>query len=155
VDPYFGRAPALPFLLPSSYYTTFVGNVALGVEGVIAGEVPWATGVFTDLSAAAPISGPSNSYAWPDVDRYGVTGSLGWRAKGYDIQIGGSLVLGSGDALVLDAEREGSIYSPSRWHERTFTFFISGIQRAAEDLAESAVKTVLGEPEPKAKPASP
>jgi hypothetical protein len=157
VDPYFGRAPALPYLLPSSYYTTFVGNVALGIEGVIADAVPWAAGAFTDLSAAAPINGPSNAYAYPDVDRFGVTGSLGWRAKGYDIQIGGSLVLGAGDALVLDAETEGSLYSPSRWHERTFMFFISGIQRAAGDLAESAVKTVLGEPEPQpnAAPAMP
>jgi hypothetical protein len=142
-DPYFGRAPALPFLLPSSYYTTFVGNVALGVEGVIAGQVPWATGVFTDLSAAAPISGPSNSYAWPDVNRFGMTGSLGWRAKGYDIEIGGSLVLGAGDALVVDPEAAGSVYAQSRWHERTFTFFISGIQRAVGDLAENAVKAVM------------
>jgi len=155
VDPYFGRAPALPFILPGSYYTTFVGNVALGVEGVIADVVPWATGVFTDLSAAAPISGPSEIYAWPDVDRFGVTASLGWRAKGYNLQIGGALVLGAGDALVVNTEADGPAYTPSRWHERTFTFFVSGYQRAAQDLAKSAVRTVLGEPEPAAAPAPP
>jgi long-subunit fatty acid transport protein len=143
VDTYFGRAPALPFLLPATYYTDFVANVALGVEGVIAEVVPWATGVFTDLSAAPSINGPSNVYAWPDVDRFGVTGSLGWRAKGYNLQVGGALVLGAGDALVVDTEPGGSVYTPSRWRERTFTFFISGYQRAAEDLAKSAVKTVL------------
>jgi len=143
VDAYFGRAPALPFLLPASYYTDIIANVALGIEGTIADVVPWATGVFTDLSAAPAIAGPSDHYAWPDVDRFGVTGSLGWRAKGYNLQVGGALVLGAGDALVVDTEAGGSVYTPSRWHERTFTFFISGYQRAAEDLAKSAVKTVL------------
>jgi hypothetical protein len=143
VDTYFGRAPALPFLLPTSYYTDLIANVALGIEGVIADAVPWSTGVFTDLSAAPPITGPSDIYAFPDVDRFGVTGSLGWRAKGYNLQIGGALVLGGGDALVVDTEAGSPIYSPSRWHERTITFFISGYQRAAQDLAKSTVKTVL------------
>ena len=70
----------------------------------------------------------------------------GWMVgftAGYNLQVGGALVLGAGDALVVDTEAGGSVYTTSRWHERTFTFFISGYQRAAEDLAKSAVKSVL------------
>ncbi|HEU4580036.1 MAG TPA: hypothetical protein VFS67_17380 [Polyangiaceae bacterium] len=142
-DEAFGRPPSMPFLLPTSYYTHFTGNVALGVEGAIADVVPWAAGVFTDLSAAPSIDGPSNSYAWPDVDRFGVSASLGLRQKGYNLQIGGSLVLGSGDALVVDSEADAFTYTPSHWRERTFLFFLSGYQRALEDVAQSAVDSVL------------
>jgi hypothetical protein len=142
-DDAFGRPPAMPFLLPTTYYTHFVTNVALGVESSIADIVPWSAGVFTDFSAAPPIDGPSNTYAWPDVDRFGVSASLGLRQKGYNLQIGGSLVLGGGDALVVDSEADAFTYTQSHWKERTFMFFLSGYQRALEDVAKSAVDSVL------------
>ena len=142
-DDAFGRPPAMPFLLPTSYYTHFVTNVAIGVEGMIGSVVPWATGVFTDFSAAPSIHGPSDAYAWPDVDRFGVTASVGFRQKSYNLQIGGALVLGSGDALVVNSEADASTYTKSHWQERTFMFFLSGYQRALEDVGKSVVDSVL------------
>jgi hypothetical protein len=72
-----------------------------------------------------------------------VSASLGLRQKGYNLQIGGSLVLGSGDALLVDNEADAFTYAPSHWRERTFMFFLSGYQRALEDVAKSAVNSVL------------
>jgi hypothetical protein len=142
-DPYFGRAPDFPYLVPQRYHTDVIANVACGVEGEIGDFMPWSAGVFTDFSAAPAITGPSDEYAWPDVNRYGVTASVGWRAQSYTLQLGGALRLGSGDALVVSGNADGPTYVPSRWHDRTILFFISGYQRAAEDLAKAAASTVI------------
>jgi hypothetical protein len=110
---------------------------------VIAGVVPWSAGVFTDLSAAQRITGPSATYAWPDVDRFGITASIGWRAPRYTLGLGGALKVGTGNALVVSAQPDEPSYAPSRWHERSILFFVSGYQRAAEELAKSAAAGVL------------
>lgn len=140
-DDYFGSAPNFPFLFAPQYHTNFIVNAALGAEGMISDVVPWSAGVFTDLSAAPQIEGPSESYALQHVNRYGLSASFGWRDYGYDILIGGAFVFGSGNSLVPDLEVGG--YAVSEWSERTFVFFLSGEKSALERAAKSAMKGIL------------
>ena len=135
-DDYFGTPPRFPFLFAPEYYTKFIVNVALGVEGLLGGVVPWSAGVFTDRSAAPEITQPSPTFALQHVDRYGVTASAGWRDYGYDILIGGAYIFGSGNALVPDVDANG--YVVSSWRERSIVFFLSGQKNALKQVAESA-----------------
>lgn len=135
-DEFFGTPPRFPFLFAPQYYTKFLVNAALGVEGLIANVVPWSAGVFTDRSAAPSIPSSSPTFALQHVNRYGVTASAGWRDYGYDILIGGAYIFGSGQALVpnIDANE----YVASDWHERSIVFFLSGQKSALNKAAKAA-----------------
>jgi long-subunit fatty acid transport protein len=140
-DKYFGTPPRFPFLFAPSYYTNFIVNVALGVEGLIGRIVPWSAGVFTDRSAAPNITQPSASYELQHVNRYGITASAGWRDYGYDILIGGAFVFGSGNTLVPDVGTVG--YSVSDWKERSIVLFLSGQKSALKKASKAAADLVL------------
>ena len=139
-DPFFGTPPRFPFLFAPQYYTNFLVNVAVGVEGLLARVVPWSAGFFTDRSAAPQIDGPSATFALQHVDRYGVTASAGWRDHGYDLLIGGAYVFGSGNSLVPDRDTGG--YVVSDWRERSIVFFLSGQKSALKRVAEDAKEWV-------------
>jgi hypothetical protein len=135
-DEFFGAPPRFPFLFAPEYYTELVVNVAIGVEGLLAGVVPWSAGFFTDRSAAPDITAPSPTFALQHVDRYGVTASVGFRDYGYDVSIGGAYIFGSGNALVPDSDAGG--YVVSDWRERSIVFFLSGQKSALKRGAEHA-----------------
>ncbi|HWO11351.1 MAG TPA: hypothetical protein VNN80_17780, partial [Polyangiaceae bacterium] len=141
VDDYFGRPPSFPFLFAPQYYTKFIANVALGVEGMISRVVPWSAGFFTDLSAAPEINQPSQTYAPQHVNRFGLTASAGWRDLGYDILVGGAYIFGRGNALVPDTST-GS-YAVTDWKEQSIVFFLSGHKSAIEKAAKAAAKEFL------------
>jgi hypothetical protein len=137
-DDYFGTPPRFPFLFAPQYYTKFLVNVAVGVEGLISNVVPWSAGFFTDRSASPPINQPSQVFALQHVDRYGLTASAGWRDYGYDLLIGGAYIFGSGNALVPDTSTGG--YIVSDWQEQSIVFFLSGQKSALDRAAKAALE---------------
>lgn len=134
-----GDTPQPGIFAVSQYASEVTFNVSAGIETVIAGVVPLRAGVFTDLSAAPPIEGPTDQYRPAHVDGYGASLSVGVRTGGYDVAIGAAGLIGFGTGLRLNPapgiDPTPQTYLPADVESRSIYFFLSGAKRAASRLA--------------------
>lgn len=138
-EPITGETPQPGDFFADSYRRDIVVNAALGFEAVAADVIPIRAGVYTDLSAAPSIDGPTDLYAHDDVDRVGSTFSIGYRSEDYDLSVGVAALFGFGTGLRTNPDpglgATPEAYLPTDVRERTIFFFISGAQSTVSRLA--------------------
>ncbi|UJR83037.1 hypothetical protein [Sandaracinus amylolyticus] len=134
-------APRPGVWIAREYDADAVFQAALGGEMTIAGIVPVAFGVFTNLSASPPLSRETvDSYRPDRIDAFGLSGSVGYRGDDYRIQVGVMAMLGWGMGLrplgaIGAAEMQ---YAPTTVEWQTVYLFVTGgagaIGRFARDV---------------------
>ncbi len=136
VDPSTGVAPNPGRFIANSYWTETSFNVAAGMETIIADIVPLSFGVYTDLSPAPSIDGPTNVYQPAHLDNVGLTAVVGYRKGGYNFAVGGALVMGWGRALANNPDAAAAeAYVPRDAQQTSLYIFITGYSEAAQQLA--------------------
>ncbi len=146
-DPMFtGYVPWMGDYLADQYQRVVTFNAALGMEMTIAEVVPLRVGVFTNRSAAPDVPAFSQRYVPDDVHQYGASLSVGLRAGGYDLSLGGAAMLGWGDGLrkLGAGEPEALDWSYARTDitDSTIVFFITGYRQAMSRAARMAYEEV-------------
>lgn len=146
-EPITGDTPQPGVLMVTDYHSELAFNVSAGVDTLIAEVVPFRVGVFTDLSAAPSIDGPSDRYAPARVNGYGATLSVGVQSGGYDLAIGAAGLLGTGRGLALNPapgfDPVPETFVPTDVRSRSVYFFLSGAKRAASRLARDVYDEYL------------
>lgn len=140
-EPPTGNTPQPGIFVVNDYRSELAFNVSLGMETIVAETVPIRAGVFTDLSAAPEVGGPTDVYAPAHVDGYGASLSVGITTEGYDLAIGAAALLGYGRGLRLNPQPgldpTPQTYLPTDVETRSVYFFLSGAKRAASRLARN------------------
>ncbi len=143
-DPETGDVPSPGLFIPSEWYANMTANLSVGFDALIAEVVPLQGGVFTDLSAAPSIEGPSPIYRPPQVHGIGASLAGGFHRGDFDVQIGAAGVVGWGTGLGTNPDPDAppeEAYLPISVHRHAIYFFISGTERAAAGL----VREILGD----------
>lgn len=149
-DPVTGDTPQPGLFVTDTFEREIVVNGAVGVEAVAAGVVPIHVGVYTDLSGAPSIDGPTDFYVHDDVDRFGGTFSIGYRSEDYDLSVGVAALFGFGTGLRTNPnpgfDPTPEAYLPTDVRERTIFFFISGAQATVSRLARHVYRDRVRNP---------
>ncbi len=143
-DPVTGEEPSPGRFIASEWHANITANVAVGLDVLIADVVPLQAGIFTDLSAAPSIDGPSAIYQPPQVHGFGMSLAGGIHRGDFDVQIGAAGVFGWGTGLGTNPDPNAlpsEAYLPRSVQRYTLYFFISGTERAAASL----VREILGD----------
>jgi len=147
VDPVTGTAPDPGRYFADSYYTRPWFNFALGMETVVADIMPVSFGVYTDLSPAPFIDGPSDTLTQPHIDSVGLTGVVGVRTGGLNVAVGVAVVLGWGSMLTASRAGAALAYVPRAIDEQAVYIFFTGYMSAAEEIAQQVESAQLAEAE--------
>jgi len=124
-------------LVPRASYRRPALRGALGFEGQITDVFPIRGGIFFERSSAPEVLTTSSVYVRDRVDRVGVAFSVGVRTGGYDIAIGSSGTLGTGEALgVTRADAEVGYYAADVTDMRLMVF-LGGGKHAVRQLVGS------------------
>jgi hypothetical protein len=146
-EPGTGETPQAGILAITDYHSVWTFNVSAGIETMIADAVPLRAGVFTDLSGAPRIEGPTDRYAPAHVNQYGASLSVGIRSGGYDLAIGAAGVIGFGRGLALNPnpgfDPTPQTFLPTDVESRSIYFFLSGAKKAVSRLARNAYDEYL------------
>jgi hypothetical protein len=103
-------------------------NANVGFETLIGGHVPVRAGFFTNFSSAPePVDGAVAMN--PQVHRFGVSLSTGYRDDDYDIQVGIAGLTGVGTALVPSADGD-PFYERADMRSHSAYLFLSGAKEA-------------------------
>jgi len=143
-DPVTGEMPSPGRFIPAEWHANITANVAVGLDVLIADVVPLQAGIFTDLSAAPSIDGPSAIFQPAQVHGFGASLAGGFHRGDFDVQIGAAGVFGWGTGLGTNPDPNalpGEAYLPRSVQRYTLYFFISGTERAAASL----VREILGD----------
>lgn len=143
-DPETGDVPSPGLFIPTEWYANMTANLSVGFDALIADVVPLQGGVFTDLSAAPSIDGPSPIYRPPQVHGIGASLAGGFHRGDFDVQIGAAGVVGWGTGLGTNPNPDAPLeeaYLPISVRRHAIYFFISGTERAAAGL----VREILGD----------
>lgn len=146
IDPVSGEPVRPGRFLPAEWHANATANVSVGIDALIADVVPLSAGVFTDLSAAPSIDGPSAEYRPAQIHGFGASLAAGWRRGDFDVQIGVAGVVGWGTGLGTNPDPDplpGERYLPRDARRHTLYFFISGTERAAATLVRE-ILTEMG-----------
>lgn len=123
-------------------------NVAFGTETLIAEVIPLSLGVYTDLSPTGAVEGPTSVYVQPHMDSVGLTAVIGYRKGGYNVAVGGALVLGWGSAYATNPDASApDAYVPRDARSTSLYIFFTGYSGAAEQLARDVERITLSERE--------
>jgi long-subunit fatty acid transport protein len=102
-----------------------ITDVQAGAEYYINGRFPVRAGAFTSFSAAPDVD-PSDKYAMPHVDLYGLTASVGLESEHLIVNAGLNYIFGSGEALgrtfAGDKTLQGAV---THTGEQALYFFLS------------------------------
>jgi len=138
-DPMSGAVPQPGDFAIQGYYAEMTGNVAIGVDTLIEEVVPIRAGLFTNFSAAPPITGPRNYYALANIHGVGATLAVGVRSGAYDVSVGALASISRGDGLRRNPNAgsppQPEQYLPTDVEERTLYFFVTGHRAAVSGLA--------------------
>ncbi len=136
-DPVTGEVASPGLFMPRDWYANMTFNASVGMEAVIEDVVPIQAGVFTDLSAAPSIDGPSPTYEPAQVHAFGVSLAGGIRTGEFDFEIGATGVFGWGTALGTNPDplaQASEAYLPRAVERQTIYFYLSGTERVAAQL---------------------
>jgi long-chain fatty acid transport protein len=122
-----------------SYERVPTVNAALGAEYAARKEITLRGGVFTDFSAAPRLPASSAELRPDHMHRFGLSGSLGFGAKGVDLSLGMVTRLGFGQALSPAADGSVTPYLRSDAREYTLFVFLTGARTAVAKLADVAI----------------
>lgn len=146
-DPITGDVPSPGLFIPREWYANITANVSVGLDAMIAEVVPLQAGIFTDLSAAPSIDGPSGVYAPPQVHGIGASLAGGFHRGDFDVQVGAAGVVGWGTGLGTNPDRDAppeEAYLPISVRRHAIYFFISGTERAAAGLVRELLGGSIG-----------
>lgn len=159
VDPVSGEPISPGRFIPRTWSANFTANVSFGFDALIADIVPIQGGVFTDLSAAPSIDGPSDEYAPAQVHGFGASLAGGIHRGDFDVQLGVAGVLGWGTGLGTSPDPDplpGEAYVPREVRRYSVYFFLSGTERAAATLVREILSGMgITEESPPAEGAAP
>lgn len=147
-DPVTGEEPSPGRFVASEWRANVTANIAVGIDTLIEEVVPLQAGIFTDLSAAPSIQGPSASYQPPQVHGIGASIAAGFHRGDFDVQVGAAGVFGWGTGLGTNPDQDApasEAYLPRSVHRYTVYFFISGTERAAATLVREILRDIQGE----------
>jgi hypothetical protein len=133
-------AGALGVLVPQQTYRRASLRGAIGFETAIGGLVPVRGGLFFERSSAPPIAPTSDVYALDHIDSAGVAFSLGLRAGRYDLSVGTTAVVGSGQGLALT--RSSDLDSPPSYHatrvkDTMLMIYVGGARSAVKQIVHT------------------
>lgn len=143
-DPITGDTPSPGLFIPRDWYANITANVSVGFDALIEEVVPLQGGIFTDLSAAPSIDGPSAVYQPPQVHGVGASLAGGFHRGDFDVQLGVAGVVGWGTGLGTNPDPgapPSEMYVPIPVRRHAIYFFLSGTERAAAGL----VRELLGD----------
>lgn len=147
-DPLTGDVPSPGTFIPREWYANVTANLSIGVDALIADVVPIQAGVFTDLSAAPSIDGPSAVYRPPQVHGVGASLAGGFHRGDFDVQLGVAGVIGWGTGLGTNPDPSAppeEAYVPVDVRRHAVYFFLSGTERAAAGLVRELLGDLDGE----------
>ncbi len=157
LDPVSGEPVSPGRFIPSTWSANFTANVSVGFDALIADIVPLQGGLFTDLSAAPSIDGPTAEYRPPQVHGFGASIAGGLRRGDFDVQLGVAGVVGFGTGTgttPLPDITPGGSYVPRDVQRYTVYLFLSGTERAAASLVREILTEIgITEDAPGARPA--
>jgi long-chain fatty acid transport protein len=125
-----------------SYERVPTVNAALGAEYVIREQFTLQGGAFTDFSAAHRLPETAPEQRPDHIHRFGLSGSVGFGAKGVDLALGAVGRLGYGQALSPAPEGAKGAYLRSNAHEYTLFVFLTGARTAVAKLADVAIDKI-------------
>jgi len=135
-DPVTGVEPIPGRFISNALWARPSFNVALGMETVIADIMPVSFGAYSDLSPTRRIDTPGTTYRGPSMNSVGITGVIGIRSGGYNVAVGGALVLGWGTAYASNPDNSSpDPYVPKDASSTSLFIFFTGYAQAAERLA--------------------
>lgn len=147
-DPVTGEEPSPGLFIAREWRANPTANIAIGLDTLIADVVPLQAGLFTDLSAAPSIQGPSPVYRPPQVHGFGASFAAGFHRGDFDVQVGAAGVFGWGTGLGTNPSATApasEAYLPRSVNRFTLYFFISGTERAAATLVAEILRDIEGE----------
>jgi hypothetical protein len=124
-------------LLPRETYRRPALRGALGFEGEITDVFPIRGGIFFERSSAPEVLTTSSVYVRDRVDRVGVAFSMGIRTSGYDLTLGASGTLGTGEALGITREDNEIGYYAADVTDMRLMVFLGGARHAVRQLVGS------------------
>ena len=139
-----GYTPWLGNYLVQQYSRVVTVNAAMGMEVTVAEVMPLRVGLFTNRSSAPDVPRRGQAYAPDDVHQYGGSLSVGLRTGGYDLSLGGAVMLGWGDGLRtlgpndFDPAEPSASYGRTDVRDSTLVFFITGYRQALSRAARVA-----------------
>lgn len=110
---------------------------ALGFEAEITEVFPIRGGIFFERSSAPEVLSISPYYVRDRVDRVGLALSIGIRAGGYDVAIGSSATLGTGEDLGVRRTETGLSYFAADVVDKRIMVFLGGGNHAVRQLVGS------------------
>lgn len=145
-EPITGETPQPGVFVAQTFRRNVVVNAAAGIETLVAGMFPLRVGVFTNLSSAPAVAGPTDVYSPADVNLFGASVSAGFRAEGYDLSVGVAGIYGRGRGLRLNPspglDPTPQTFLPTDVEQRTIYITISGERRALMRLARNVYHDV-------------
>ena len=133
----------LGLLVPKRTYRRAALRGAIGFETALGGLVPVRGGVFFERSSAPTIPPTSNAYVVDHIDSAGVALSVGLRAGRYDISVGTTAVVGSGQGLALlrasDLDAPAS-YRATRVKDTLLMVYIGGARGAVKQIVHTMLE---------------
>jgi hypothetical protein len=133
-------AAPLGVLIPQETYRLASLRGAIGFETAIGGVVPVRGGLFFERSSAPPIQPMTNVYAVDHIDSAGLAFSIGLRAGRYDLSVGTTAVVGSGQGLALT--RSSDLDAPPTYHatrvrDTLLMIYVGGARSAVKQIAQT------------------
>lgn len=125
--------------VPQKTYRRPALRGAIGFEAELTDVTPMRGGLFFERSSAPEILSTDERYARDRVDRVGVALSIGVRTGGYDIVLGSSATLGTGEALApFRQEPFGELtYEQTDVEDMRIMVFLGGGNHAVRQLVKS------------------
>jgi hypothetical protein len=133
-------AAQLGVLIPQQTYRRASLRGAIGFETAIGGLVPVRGGLFFERSSAPPISPTSDVYALDHIDSAGLAFSLGLRAGRYDLSVGTTAVVGSGQGLALTRSSDldaAPTYHATRVKDTLLMIYVGGARSAMKQIVQT------------------
>jgi hypothetical protein len=130
----------LGVLVPQKTYRRASLRGAIGFETAIGGLVPLRGGLFFERSSAPPIEPTSDVYALDHIDSVGIAFSLGLRAGRYDLSVGTTAVVGSGQGLALLRSSDldaAPTYRATRVKDTLLMIYVGGARSALKQVVHT------------------
>lgn len=139
-NPETGRVPRVGDLSLESWYRPMTANASLGSEYIIYDAIVFRGGLYTDFSAAPSLPAVSSRYLPSDIHRFGLTLSVGFVTRGYDISLGAIGRIGFGEAMAFSADDPNARYVRTSARESTLYVFLTGVRSTVNRLARVTVQ---------------
>lgn len=140
------ETPQPGVFVAQTFRRNVVINAAVGFETLILDAVPLRAGLFTNFSSVPAVNAPTDVYSPDDVNLFGASLSVGFRAEGYDLSVGVAGIYGRGHGLRLNPspglDPTPQTFLPTDVEQRTIYITISGERRALMRLARNVYHDV-------------